>query len=171
MAFWQEGFWKLGLWKPGFWKGMGEGSSTPGVFILFHRFLFDLGRGEHDLSQDTFRLALLADEIELIASLANPTWGSEGTNMRDYQVRPGGNYADDGFLLHTTFSMQSGIVSWDAEDDSILPLAGSPTDVRYGLIYNHDNRKCVGFIDYVTLDLSQQPLAIDFSTSGLVRYG
>jgi hypothetical protein len=170
MAFWAEGFWKPGFWKPGFWKGMGSGGVS-GSFILFYRFKFDLGGGEHNLRTGEFRLALLTDSLEITAALTNPTWGPEGTNLSAYQVRPGGNYPDGGLPLETSLSIDGGVVTWSTPDRGILPLVGSPTDARYGIVYNQNNRKCVGYIDYTSLDLSTQALMIDFSAAGLLSYG
>lgn len=143
-----------------------------GDVILFDQCLKDVGDEDHNFGSDTFKLGITDGTTTPAVDTADPRWGVGGTtDFSAEQVTPGGNYADGGPALTTTWQLVSGQARFDASDITISQAIGNPTNGRWGIVYNTANNLCVVAIDLgTTIDMSANDLAFAFSANGIFRF-
>jgi len=119
---------------------------------VFDQYMLDAFLKLHDMSADTINVALVDGTIVPTADLADPAYGAGGTNnMATDECANGGNYTTGGKLCdNPTATLVGGALQIDFDNPTVwTQLAGSPTDARYGILYNDSSvgKKCIGFID------------------------
>ena len=126
-----------------------------GDFTLFQQFRLDLGLKQHDLLNDTLKVALIkgaaSGGLDPLTTTANPCWGSGGsTNLLTHQVATGSVYLTGGLALvgktWTTVSgaatLRASVVAWSVD-------ASGFTNARWAVLYNDTQaaKKAIGFLD------------------------
>lgn len=143
-----------------------------GDITLFNEFKEDVGQKIHNLSSDTFKIALVTNAVTPAAGTSDPRWGAGGsTNLSTYEVTPGGNYSAGGATLSSsTWSETAGTATFDASDVTIAQNASNPNNARWGIIYNDTSagKEALAFVDLggVT-DLTAGPFQATWSASGI----
>lgn len=151
-----------------------------GDVVVFNSFVNDLGDKVHNLSGDTYKLALITDSVTPSRSTADPRWGSGGsTNLSSDQVTPGGNYSSGGVSLSavitdnwsTVTSGAGGItLKFDGDDVTILQDSSNPDNARWGIIYNDTDsgKRAVAFVDLGgVVDLTAGDFTITWHSDGI----
>lgn len=136
-----------------------------GDVIIFDQLLLDLGTKKHDMSADTFKLALVTSATTPATTTADPRWGAGGTtNFDTNEVTAGGNYPAEGVTLTSvTWALSGGKPIFDSADFTISQNASNPTNARWGILYNSSDagKRCV-----LALDLGS---TFDLTTGDLVH--
>lgn len=133
----------------------------------FHDFVEQLGKGVHNFSSHTFKVAL---------SNTAPT-ASSNTALADItQVSATGGYSAGGYTLDSvTWSEASGTAKLVIDDEVITASGGAVGPFRYVVLYNDSATSpadaLIGFYDYgssITL-ADGESLTIDFDgTNGVL---
>ena len=143
-----------------------------GDITLFNEFKEDVGQKIHNLSSDTFKIALVTNAVTPAAGTSDPRWGAGGsTNLSTYEVTPGGNYSAGGATLSSsTWSETAGTATFDASDVTIAQNASNPNNARWAIIYNDTSsgKEALAFVDLggVT-DLTAGAFQATWSASGI----
>ena len=143
-----------------------------GDITLFNEFKEDVGQKIHNLSSDTFKIALVTNAVTPAAGTSDPRWGAGGsTNLSTYEVTPGGNYSSGGATLSSsTWSETAGTATFDAADVTIAQNASNPNNARWAIIYNDTSagKEALAFVDLggVT-DLAAGAFQATWSASGI----
>ena len=147
--------------------------------ILFNKFVEDIGDKLHDLSDDTFKFALIKSAanggIDPTATTADPRWGAGGsTDLSASEVTPGGNYVTGGVSLSAVitdnWTISANVATFDGDDVSISQNASNPTNARWGVVYNDTDtgKRALGYIDLgADSDLSGGDFTVTWNASGI----
>jgi len=135
-------------------------------WTTYEEFTLYLGKGEHDMSSDTFKVYLVTDATAPTAADADPSYG-------DYtECSNGGGYTTGGATIgSTTYTEAGGGGTFDGADVSWTKTAGSPTDAYYAVVYNDTNAsdRSVGFVDLGgPVSIVDGDLSITWNASGIV---
>ena len=137
------------------------------TFNRFNSFTFELGKGTHNFSAHTFKVALTnSAPVATNTVLANIT-----------QISATGGYTAGGYTLYSVvWSTASGVAKLVIADEVITATGGSVGPFRYLVIYNDTaaNDELIGWYDYassITL-ADTETLTIDFDgTAGVLTIG
>ena len=130
-----------------------------GDVTLFNEFKEDVGQKVHNLSSDTFKLALVTNSVTPAATTADPRWGSGGT------TETGGPT-----IGSTTYSETAGVATFDGADNFIASNGSNPNNARWGIIYNDTStgKEAVAFVDLgAVTDLTAGAFSITWNASGI----
>jgi len=130
-----------------------------GDVVVFSGFKGDIGTKVHDLSSDTFNIAICDDTTTPTELTATPALG-------DFtEVGVAGTYSAGGEVL---------TMSWDpASADYVLSFSNSPSwaahasndvDAYWGIIYNDTNvgKEAIAYVDLGgPVDMTEGPLTIN----------
>jgi len=132
-------------------------------------FVFDEAKlalldGTHDLDTHAFKVGLVTNAVVPAVSDATPAFG-------DYtEVTAGGGYTAGGTALTVALTEVGGTVTYDFTNNPVWTQnAGSPTDARWGIIYNNTNagKEAIGYLDLgAVVDLTAGDLTITWNASG-----
>jgi hypothetical protein len=140
------------------------------TFTFFHDFSEQLGKGVHDFSAHTFKVALTntAPTASTDDTLSDITQISSGGG---YTAGAGGGYALDG----VTWAQASNVGKLTVTDEVITATGASVGPFRYAVIYNDSATSpadaLIGYLDYGSaLTLADtESLTLDFdATTGLM---
>lgn len=126
-----------------------------GDLKFFGRFAHDLALGNHDLANDTFKLALITSTWTPTTGMDQPMWtnANSGVDVSTYACTVWDNgTTTGGYDISGVFTFTTGVgvaagtfdgsnVTWDQG-------ATGSTSIRYGIIYNESapNNDCLGWI-------------------------
>jgi hypothetical protein len=139
-----------------------------GEVTLFDEFLFECGKGTHDLTSDTLKLGIVDNTITPAKDQTSPTWSDFSAN----EVATTGNYPSGGVTLTgVTFTMVSGKPTLAANDISIGIHASGFTDGYHGILYNSSaaGGEAIGTVD-MGGPVSEQADDVDFEWTGGVVF-
>lgn len=134
-----------------------------GTVTLFNDFLKDLGNEVHDMTNDTFKLAMIDNTTAPTAADADPEWADYSTNEVS-----GTNYTAGGEAITTqTWTQTGGVTSFAGDDVGWTINASGPDDCYWGILYNTSatNSEAVGFVE-MDGPVSLQADDIDFEWTG-----
>jgi len=151
-----------------------------GDFIVFDKFLENLGDGIHNMSTGTFYMGVITNTTPLITA-ADPRWAAGGTP--DFSAletdATAGNYTAEGEPMSVTITdnwdITGSTVKFDGDDIEILVNASNPngtgtSSAYWGIIYDNDatNKNCIGFVDLGgPVDMTAGNFTIAWNASGL----
>ena len=143
-----------------------------GDIIIFDQFLVDLGEKLHDLSSDTFKLALITSAVTPATTTSDPRLGAGGgTNLDTNEVTAGGNYTAEGITLTgVTSTLSGGKGVFDAADVTISQHASNPTNARWAIIYNNTDagKRALLAVDLgSTFDMTTGDLVFTWNAGGI----
>lgn len=99
----------------------------------------------------TIKMGIITNATPLTVGLADPRWGTGGSNnLLTNEVTPGGNYSTGGILITATVTSASPNVNLNAASPiSLAANAANPTGAFWGVFYDATaaNGKCFGYID------------------------
>ncbi len=148
-----------------------------GTVTMFQKTLETIGLGEFNLNTDEYRIGLIKSAAnggdDPATGDADPGWhASRTTNFLAAEVTPGGNYSTGGIDMTNTYSQTSGVGKFDGADHTILVgLAGNPTNVRWGILYNwtDTDKKAVAYIDMGSdFDATTGDIIVTWNASGII---
>lgn len=136
------------------------------TFTFFYDFSEQIGKGVHDFSSHTFKVALTntAPTASTGAALSDITQISTGGG---YTSGAGGGYALDG----VTWTQSSNVTKLTVTDEVITASGASVGPFRYAVIYNDSASSpadaLIGYLDYGSaLTLADtESLTLDFDAS------
>lgn len=136
------------------------------TFTFFYDFSEQIGKGVHNFSAHTFKIALTntAPTASSNTVLADITQISSGGG---YTAGAGGGYALDG----VTWAQASNVGKLTVTDEVITASGASVGPFRYGVIYNDSATSpadaLIGYVDYgSSLTLADtESLTVDFDAS------
>jgi hypothetical protein len=136
-----------------------------GDAATFEELSLYAGKGEHDFSSDTFKVALITDGTAIAASDSDPAY------MDWTECANGGGYTTGGeTLANVSYTEAAGVATFDADDVTWTKTAGSPTDCYYAVVYNDTNgsKRAVLFIDLGgPVSIVDGDLTLSFNASGI----
>lgn len=123
--------------------------------IVFDQFKLDVGLKLHNLATDIYKMALVTSTAALVATLADPRWGSGGsTNLSTNEVATGSAYSAGGLTLASvSWTLVLNVPNWSATMALIAKDAAAGfTNARYAVFYNSTDsgKRGVGFLDLVS---------------------
>ena len=101
-----------------------------GDLVQFQEFPLELSKGGYNLETDSFSMILIT---------TLPVNTDASPDRADYtEVTAGGSYVTGGIALTVTLAEVGGVTTFDITNaPSWAKLAGSPTDIKAGLIVNN----------------------------------
>jgi hypothetical protein len=144
-----------------------------GDVTLFQEFIRDMGDGDHDFDNDTFKIGLIDNVVTPTAADATPAWGA--TSGVDYDGNEvdstAGNYTAGGEpLASVTWVEAAGVGTFDAADVSFAQHGSGFTNAYWGIIFNETatNNEAIGFVELGgPVSEVAGPVAINWNASGI----
>lgn len=122
-----------------------------GDVTWFDAGLKALGDKEIDLGGGQIKLGLVDDTITPTPTTAVPAWGAGGTtNFAANEVATGGtSYTGPITLGSQSWTDESGVMTFDADDISLSQDDSGFTDARWGILYDDSstNKLAIAFVD------------------------
>lgn len=133
------------------------------TFTFFYDFAEQLGKGVHDFSSHTFKVALTNTQ---------PTVASDDTLSDITEISTGGGYSAGGYALDgVTWAQSSNVGKLTVTDEVITASGASVGPFQYAVIYNDSATSpadaLIGYLDYgsaVTL-ADTESITLDFDAS------
>jgi hypothetical protein len=139
-----------------------------GDLTVFEEFALDIGKGVHDFTSDTLKLALIDDSLAPTAADATPAWGDYSAN----EVSGTGYTAGGKELTGVTFTEASGVATLDDTGNVTWSQNGAgPTDIYYAVLYNDDaaSDQAICFIDMGgPVSLQDGDVTVTWNASGIL---
>jgi len=139
-----------------------------GDLTVFEEFALDIGKGVHDFTSDTLKLALIDDSLAPTAADATPAWGDYSAN----EVSGTGYTAGGKELTGVTFTEASGVATLDDTGNVTWSQNGAgPTDIYYAVLYNDDaaSDQAICFIDMGgPVSLVDGDVTVTWNASGIL---
>lgn len=124
-----------------------------GTLLTFEEFRLYIGDGSHDLSADSFKIALITT-IPLVSAVT--------PDLADFTEVTGTNYTAGGEASAATWTEAAGTATFDLADVGWTQNAGGPTTIKAALIYNTTHagtNDAIAFID-MTTDGGTTPISL-----------
>ena len=139
-----------------------------GDWVTFEEFALDIGKGVHDFSSDTLKLALVDDTITPAADDGTPVWGDYSANEVS-----GTNYTAGGATLSgVTYTEAAGVATLDDTGNVTWSQhAAGFTDAYWAILYNDDaaSDQAIGFIDLAgPVSLVDGDVNVTWNASGII---
>ena len=139
-----------------------------GDLTVFEEFALDIGKGVHDFTSDTLKLALIEDTSAPPAADATPAWGDYSAN----EVSGTGYTAGGEELTGVTFTEADGVATLDDTGNVTWSQNGAgPTDIYYAVLYNDDaaSDQAICFIDMGgPVSLVDGDVTVTWNASGIL---
>jgi hypothetical protein len=139
-----------------------------GDLTVFEEFSLDIGKGVHDFTSDSLKLALIDDTLAPTAADATPTWSDYSAN----EVSGTGYTAGGATLSGVTYTEADGVAKLDDTGNVTWSQNGAgPTDAYYAVLYNDDaaSDQAICFIDLDgPVSLQDGDISVTWNASGIL---
>ena len=139
-----------------------------GDLTVFEEFALDIGKGVHDFSSDTIKVALIDNAAAPTAADATPRWADYSGN----EVSGTGYAAGGATLSGVTYTEASGVAKFDDTGNVTWSQNGAgPTDIYWAIVYNDtaSNDEAVCFVDMGgPASLQDGDVSITWHASGIL---
>ena len=139
-----------------------------GDLTVFEEFAVDIGKGVHDFTSDSLKLALIDDTLAPTAADATPTWSDYSAN----EVSGTGYTAGGATLSGVTYTEADGVATLDDTGNVTWSQNGAgPTDAYYAVLYNDDaaSDQAICFIDLDgPVSLQDGDISVTWNASGIL---
>ena len=139
-----------------------------GDWVTFEEFALDIGKGVHDFTSDTLKLALVDDTITPAADDGTPVWGDYSAN----EVSGTGYTAGGEALSGVTYTEAAGVATLDDTGNVSWSQNGAGfTDAYWAILYNDDaaSDQAIGFIDLGgPVSLVDGDVTVTWNASGII---
>ena len=135
-----------------------------GTVTFFDEGKLAIANGVHDFDSDSFKVGFV--NVMPLANASAPTLASHS------ECAAGGNYTAGGFAMTAvTLANASGTITHDFSTNiSMVKLAGNPTDVVAGIIYNTSKaNQAVGWVEIAAAgaDGTVGLISVDWAGTGV----
>lgn len=96
--------------------------------VIFQSFVAELGKGTHDMVNDSFKLLL---------TNSAPSASSDTEKSDITEISAGNGYTSGGIALTvTSWSQSGGVAKWVLADATLTASGGAISEFQYAVIYN-----------------------------------